>query len=247
MNSRTRLRLLLLLCFSAVLMACSGGEETTTEGVASAADLDGAVENAEDVAAVAVTNDGEALTAEEAALELSVCMRDNGWPDFPDPVIGDNGALNLRAAIGDSGIDATDEGFRDQITICRETSGADNLGAGARGEGREQIQEQLLGYTQCLRDEGLDVGDLGAPGEGAGQGNNAGQGTDGDGPGAGRAAGNVGNVGGRGDRIAQALGLDASDPATEAALAACDEILTEAFAGIGGNRPEAAAPADDNS
>lgn len=240
MNFRTRLRLLLILSLSVVLMACGGGEETTTDGVASAADLDGSVEDATNLATDVAADpaDDAGQTAEEAGLALAACMRESGIDDFPDPQLDENGNLNLRAP---SGVDAQAEGFRDQLNVCRDEVGAENFGAGARGNQREGIQEQLLGYTQCLRDEGLDVGDVGAPGEGGQQGQNA-EG-DGDGNGQGRAQGAGGTTGSRSARIAQALGLDTEDPATVEALAACDEVLVQAFAGVGGGQP----PATDNS
>ena len=231
------------------LAACGGAEETSIAGVASASDLDETLEDATELAtetAADATNADAAVTAEEAGLALAVCMRESGFDDFPDPQIDENGNVNLRAAITESGIDFQADGFRDQITACRDEVGAENFGAGARGEQREAIQEQLLDYTQCLRDEGLDVGDLGAPGEGAQQGGQQGgqgQNADGAGNGQGRAQGNVGTTEGRGARIAQALGLDAEDPDTADALAACDDVLVQAFAGVGGGQP----PATDNS
>lgn len=208
--------------------ACGGGSEAATDGVASVSDLDETVEDAAEVAAGVAASDesdsgSDTQTAEEAALAISGCMRDNGWDSFPDPVIGDNGAPNLRAAIAESGVDFSDPTFRDQIERCSEETGADNFGTGARGDVREQVQEQLLGYTQCLRDEGLDVGDLTPPGQ--------------DGAGAGQGAGRPQGGGGledRSDRIADGLGLDSGDPETAAALDTCEPVLEEAFAGLAG-------------
>ena len=248
------LKHLFALLFVVFLAACSGGADgdVTAGGVASASDLNETVQDAEDVAndiVAADSGDDAAVSAEDAGLALAQCMRDNGIADFPDPTVDANGNLNLRAALADSGLDFQDEGFREQITACQEEVGADNFGAGARGNQREGIQEQLLSYTQCLRDEGLDVGDIefgggaGQGGNGGGQGQNAqGQGQggngggNGDGAGAGRAQGQggAGQGGGQGGRIANALGLDAEDPATAAALTACEDVLAEAFAGFGG-------------
>ncbi len=229
------------------LTACGGTEETAVAGVASASDLDESIQDAAELATEAAAEDGDGeVTAEEAGLALAVCMRESGFEDFPDPEIDENGNVNLRAAITASGVDLQADGFRDQITLCRDEVGADNFGAGNRGEQREAIQEQLLSYTQCLRDEGLDVGDLGAPGEGgqqAGQqgGQQGGQNADGNGAGngPGRAQGNVGTTEGRGARIAQTLGLDVEDPATAEALEACDDVLVQAFAGVGAGQPAA--------
>lgn len=229
---------------SAILFsACGGGDDPTTGGVASATDLAEDAVSADELAAD-VVEDTEAstdLTAEEAALAFSQCMRDNGFADFPDPEIGANGQPNLRGAIQNAGIDFQSEEFQTTAATCRDEAGADNFGAGARGNGdaRADIQENLLLYTQCLRDEGLDVGDIefgGGPGAGNGGGNGAGNGGNGDGngAGAGRAQGNGGAGFDPSSRLARALDLDLEDPAVTAALEACEPVLEEAFAGFGG-------------
>ena len=253
------------------LSACGGGEEPATAGVASATDLDEAAVSAEELAADAVDDavtTGD-VTAEEAALAFSQCMRDNGFADFPDPEIGANGAPNLRAAIQSSGIDFQSEEFQTIAATCRDDVGADNFGAGAggRGDARAEIQENLLGYTQCLRDEGLDVGDLefgggagaGNGGNAAGNGGNAagngganagnGGNGDGNGQGAGRAQGNGGAGVDPSTRIAGALGLDLEDTSVAAAIEACESVLEEAFAGIvgGGGGGGANAPAANDN
>lgn len=236
MNLR-RLAFALTLTFA--LAACGGGDEATATGVASASDLTETVDETSETdveAASTGTDEAAPATAEEAALALASCMRESGFDDFPDPQIDENGNVNLRAAIAESGVDFQSEGFREQITTCRDEVGAANFGAGARGDQREAIQEQLLTYTQCLRDQGLDVGDLDlAGGPGAGQ-----RGQGGDGEGRGQPQGEGGNVDRRAARIAQALGLDLDDPATADAIAACDEVLAEAFAGLGPGQPPAA-------
>ena len=263
------LRICAFTLLALVATACGGAAENASGGVASAADLEDAPTTTE-----TVDNEGGAeedaagdadLTVEEAGLALAVCMRDNGFPDFPDPEIDGNGGLNLRAIIADSGVDFNDPDFRTQIQTCAGEVGADNLGGGGnRADIQNGVQENLLVYTQCLRDEGLDVGDIdfgggigggaggagggaggaggggaGGGGAGGGDGANAGNG-DGNGPGP---QGNGGAGGGPGNRIAQFLGLDADDPATAEALAACEDVLAEAFAGIGGGGGQGGPPA----
>ena len=232
------------------LSACGGGDDPATTGVASATDLDEAAISAEELASNAV-EEAEAtgdVTAEEAALAFSQCMRDNGFADFPDPEIGANGQPNLRAAFQNADIDFQSEEFQTAANACRDDVGADNFGAGGGGGGdaRAGIQENLLVYTQCLRDEGLDVGDIefgggGAGGGGAGGagGGNAGGGAGGgdgagNGDGAGRAQGNGGAGQDPSTRIARFLDLDLEDPAVSAAIDACAPVLEEAFAGFGG-------------
>ena len=239
-------RVIAFAALTVVAAACGGSADSSTEGVASAADLENATTTTETVDEVETVDDeSPEITVEEAGLALAVCMRDSGFSDFPDPEIGDNGGLNLRQLIANSGVDFNDPDFREQIQECAGEVGVDNLGGGAnRADIQNGIQENLLVYTQCLRDEGLDVGDIDFGG-GAGAGANNG---DGDGAGGGRAQGNGGAGGGPGARIAQFLGLDASDPDTAAALTACEDVLADAFAGIGGGPgANGGAPAADTA
>ena len=252
------------------LAACGGGDgddAVSAAPVVAESQQDQVVSTDESVAAAAGDTDtadsvGASTAAEasdeERALDFAQCMRDNGFPQFPDPEIGGNGNLNFRGGLQDAGIDFQSEEFQSQLALCQEEAGADNFGAGARNnDARAGVQENLLSYTQCLRDEGLDVGDLGGGGPGAGGpgggngpgggGNGAGNG-DGGGPGAGQARGNGGAGVDRSARFAQVLGLDVADPAVAAALETCEPVLEEAFAGaFGGNAPGAAPAADNNS
>jgi hypothetical protein len=229
LSSPRRPWLLALSLLTLVLAACGGSDEDVTGGVASVNDLGGgdAVAAASELEA---NGDSASLTAEEAGLALSACMRDAGHDDFPDATVDENGRLNLRDILQSTDIDLRDEAVRSQLDNCRDEVGADSFGVGGAGGDRGGIEEALLGFTECLRQEGLDVGDItfGQPGAGAG----AGAGQTGDGQGQPRGQGGAG--GDRSGRIAGQLGLDADDPTTAAALDSCQGALDEAFAGIGG-------------
>lgn len=236
---RRRPWLLALSVLTLLLAACGGEDEELTGGVASVSDLaDADAVDAAD-ALQAATDQASTLSAEEAGLALSACMRDAGYNNFPDATVDANGRLNLRGALESSDIDLRDEEVRAQLDTCRDDVGADNFGAAGRGGDRDGIEEALLGYTECLRAEGLDVGDvtLGQPNGGATDG--------GQGEGQGQPRGEGGAGGDRGGRIAGQLGLDVDDPATAAALEACQGALDEAFVGIGG--PGGGAPATTDS
>lgn len=232
--------LVALSALTLLLTSCGGEDEEVAGGVASVSDLDAtdAVDAAD--ALQAATDETTTLSAEEAGLALSACMRDAGFADFPDASVDANGRLNLRDALQASDIDLRDETIRTQLTTCRDDVGAENFGAGQGGVNREGIEEALLGYTECLRGEGLDVGDItfGQPGAGAGA---TGQGQ---GQGQGQPRGGGGAGGDRAGRIANQLGVDADDPAVAAALDACEGALDEAFAGVGA--PGGATPATDS-
>ena len=73
----------------------------------------------------------------EEQLRLAQCIRDGGYPEYPDPMIGTDGRLervggqDFRAL----GIDRRSEAFRETMTTCREEIGLEQLLPGG-GRGR---------------------------------------------------------------------------------------------------------------
>ncbi|MGH1491408.1 MAG: hypothetical protein ACRBK7_18755 [Acidimicrobiales bacterium] len=220
--------------------ACSSTEQATSEIATLEADT-----SAVGDAAGAITPDdvdGE-LSADEAALEFSQCMRDEGL-DFPDLSVDADGNIELRAAF--QSVNPGDEGFREAMDGCREILEQTGFGGGGRGQALEspEIQDALLDFSQCVRDAGYDVGDLTLQGPGAGGG---GQGAGGN---AGAADANTdadtdadAGEGGRGQRqqgfgnpsarFATGLGLDYEDPDVQETIDGCAPIVDEAFAAAG--------------
>ena len=103
-------------------------------------------------------------TAEEQALAFAQCMRDNGV-DFPDPTVDSEGNLSFEGAFGrsqDGGFDPGDTSFRDAQEACGDLMEGMVMGGGMAGGAFDStaMQESMLAYTECLRTEGLDVGDL---------------------------------------------------------------------------------------
>ena len=245
---RSRLSMAMILGLLVVLAAC-GGSGDEAGGSEAVATLEGGDTDEQAVATEAEgepgdgssesTETGEA-TAEENALAFAACMRANGI-DFADPTVDADGNPTFEGGFGGGGAGngGPPEGFREAIQICQEETGGFALGGG-RGGPRggnpgADFQEALLPYTECLRDEGLDVGDVtfgGGPGAGGpGAGGNPGAGA-GDGAGPGR-----GNRGAGGDpttRIGAVLGLDVEDPAVIAAMSTCEIHLEDAFGNFGG-------------
>lgn len=171
------------------------------------------------------------LSADEAALAFSACMRAEGL-DFADIGVDANGEIDLRTAFQDTGIDPRSEEFRDGMDVCGDVLVAAGFGGGGGRAGLAddpETQDALVAYSDCIREQGFDVGDLqlGVPGEGGGQP------TDGEGAdGAPRGQGQDG-FGDRNDRFALQLGLDPEDPEVAVALEACASIIDTAFSGIG--------------
>ena len=182
-------------------------------------------------------------SAEDQAIAFAQCMRDNGV-DFPDPTVDAQGNPSFAGAFDRSqsgGIKPGDTSFRTAMTACADLAKGLQIGGGGNG-GFDQtaITEALYTYTQCLRDQGLDVGDitLGArPGDGAAGPGGTTSGTNATPPSA--APGGVqpsappaGVRGGGGnitDRLAEQLGQDPTDPAWIKANTTCQPALEKAF------------------
>jgi hypothetical protein len=195
---------------------CGGSDDAGAGDVASLDAAASATEAAADRATAATTSDDEAL------LEWAQCMRDNGV-DVADPTVDADGNPQFAPPGGDSGIDPQSEEFQAAGEACNSLLEGTTFGGGAQLDG---VQDLFVEFADCLRDQGLDVGDPDL----------------GDGPPAGGDAGGPGaGPGDPGDGLTAELlegivpGLDAGDPATQPAVDACESILVDGLdaAGIG--------------
>ena len=210
--------------------ACGGGDEAEAAvGVATLEDVE------TDVAEV-VETDTE-LEADEAALEFSACMRDQGL-DFPDIGVDAEGNPDLRDAFLSSGITPGSDEFRTGMDACGEILQSAGFGGGggrAALTDNPEITDAFVEFSDCVRDAGYDVGDLtlggpGGQGQGAGDGQGAGAG-DGEGQrGQGQGQGGFGD---REERIAEQFGLDYDDPAVAETIDGCMPIIDTALANAG--------------
>lgn len=232
--ARSRMALGTGVCVLALaLSACKNGGDP---GVASLDDDTGANPN---------PGATSTMTQEEAALAFAQCMRDNGV-DFPDPTVNADGTPEFDMAFGRSqegGFDPGDTSFRDAMEACGPLIQNVAFGGGPGGLGGQfdptELEDAMLPYTQCLRDEGLDVGDFTLGGQGMGDLRtteepqpmpSASGGFVVGGP-----SGRVDDQGfDRSDMLARMLGQDPDDPAWIAASEACQAQLPEEFANGGG-------------
>jgi len=178
-------------------------------------------------------------SAEDQAIAFAQCMRDHGV-DFPDPTVDAQGNPSFAGAFNRSqsgGFKPGDTSFRTAMTACRSLMSGLQIGPGGRNFDPQAINEALYSYTQCLRDQGLDVGDItigsGRPGGGAASGSGSGGTSSGSGvtppsapprtgqPPAGVRGGGVNIT----DRFATRLGQDPTDPAWIAANKVCQPVL----------------------
>jgi hypothetical protein len=203
----------LALLASLVLAAC-GGSSSAAPGVASIAD---STTSTADNAAAATPASSQA-DREAALLKASQCMRQNGVKDFPDPTVDSSG--NVRPGGGARTFDRNDPNVRKAFQACQKYFAA------ARPqftpEQQQQLQDTLLKYAKCMRQNGYDMPDPQF-------------GTGGGGPGGGLFR-----------------DINRSDPTFKKANTACQSILAGAFpggrggGGFGGPPPGAggsAAPA----
>jgi hypothetical protein len=218
-RSPRRSILFLIALVALIATACgtnSGGE---TIGVASLEDAAGAG---------TVTESESEPTPEDAVLEFSQCMRDEGL-DFPDIGVDANGNPDIGDAFQSAGIQPGSPDFRDAIAACSEILQGAGFGGGRRaalGDNTE-LQDAFVELSACIRDQGFDVGDLSFGGGPGGDGQD-----DGDGPRRGQGEGQ-GGFGDRSARLAQGLGLDIDDPEVGAALDECEPIIDAALSGLG--------------
>ena len=189
--------LLLLASVALIAVACGGAE--ASDDVASLTD--------QSIALDLATSDLAEIDSEAALLAFTACMRDNDV-DLPDPELDSDGNISLNRGSGQA------------LGVDRETIQAAFEACGDLIEGVTQqfarpditdIEDQLLAFAQCMRDEGIDMDDpdLTVFGQG-GQGGQGAQGGQGGGP--------------FGD-------IDLDDPAFQAASDECQEFLPNFGAG----------------
>lgn len=154
---------------------------------------------------VAAISDGAAtaeVDQEEAVLAFAACMRDNGV-DMEDPSVDADGNIRLNfrgnAVPGEEGFDR--EAVRAAQEACAEYR--EVLSFGFEDRDNAEFEDQILEFAACMRDNGYDMADPDFSSFGPG-----GEGGEGEGP--------------RGPFGA----IDPEDPAFQAGLEACQEILS---------------------
>lgn len=113
-------------------------------------DDDGGVASVDGSATESASEDeGEELDGFEEALAYSECMRDNGVPDFPDPEQNGKGGVGLSLP---EGMDPKDEEFKAAEEACE-----DLMPGPGEGETLDpEVYEELLDYSECMRENGVE-------------------------------------------------------------------------------------------
>jgi hypothetical protein len=156
-------RMLLLPAVVALVATACGGSAGADDGVAS---LD---ESAALDAAPATTV--AAVSHEDALLAFTACLREQGIA-VPDPTMDSDGNLQLaRPGGAQEDPDFDRDVFRAAREACVEH--LEGVALGFRGEDRTDIEDQLLEFAACVRDNGYDMPDpdfSATPGQGGGGG-----------------------------------------------------------------------------
>lgn len=204
--------LVLFAAFGLLVAACSSSGDGG-DGVATleATDSQGSEVGDEPVAAD--------VDAEQAMLDLAACMRDNGV-DIEDPTVDADGNLQFggfRPGPGQGAGDIDRDAVRAAMEACGDLIDGVALGFGGRGDfDITEMQDTLVEYAACMRENGYDMDDpnftAGGPGSGGG--------------------GGGGPFG----------GINPDDPDFVAAQEVCQSILGDTFPGAAGGPPPGGAP-----
>lgn len=205
-NTMTRTITGIILAMALLAAACGSG--TAVAGVASL-EADATFEVIDVVADAAVD-------AEEAMLEYTECLRDEGM-DVEDPEFDEDGSFRFGPVAADGG-ELDRDVFQEARVVC--DIHLEGVAVGFDQEDRSEMEDTLVAYAACMRDNGYDMADpdlsraRGEPGEGVpGENESGGGGPFGD--------------------------IDREDPAFQAADAVCRDItadgpLAGGFSGGGG-------------
>jgi hypothetical protein len=151
LRTKNRRTLSIAVALTLVVAACGGSEtEDTGSGLATLTD-DTAV--TETTAAPAEQSD------EEALLAFSDCMRENGVPDFQDPIINADGSIEFIPPAGAGDGTGPSPELTEAFETCFPLLEGVALGPGGQDFDITELQDDLLLLAECLRDNGLDADD----------------------------------------------------------------------------------------
>jgi len=190
--------LVLLAAGLALGAACAGPGSGSDNGVAS-------IKTASDKQSEETDKNDKAKTnPEDAMLAFARCMREHGV-DMPDPDTsgGGPGVLTFQAGGPGGDLDANAEKFQEANDACKDLMG-DAGPMNMSPEQAQEMQDQALAFSRCMREHGVNMPDPSFDGEGHVT-----------------------------MKIDDGSGLDPSDPKFEAAQQACGSAFGPAGAKAG--------------
>ena len=153
-----RTSLMLVACVILVAAACGGSDEGAD--VASLSGDGTPLELAEAA--------DEEVDLEAALLEFTACMRENGV-DLPDPEVDSEGNVALGVRQAAQAADIPREDMQAAFAECGDR--LDGVAQLFERADITELEDQLLEFAQCMRDEGIDMPDpdlIFTPGDGDG-------------------------------------------------------------------------------
>ncbi len=142
-------RIVIVLFAIAMLVAACGS--ASDDGVATLDDGSGTSDEVGDVTAAA---DDEARL-----LAFAACMRENGVEDFPDPQLNADGSVDFGVADERPLAEVDDATAEAAFNACiGELEGAAFAPGGADFD-LTDLQDRLVAFAACMRDEGIDFDD----------------------------------------------------------------------------------------
>ncbi len=165
--------IVLLLAFGLLAGAC-GGSADADEGVAT-------LETTATSAVESEAGDSDAqqsVDAEQAMLDLAACLRDQGL-DIEDPTVDSEGNVQFGGFRGAPSQDGGEPGIdrdlmQSAMEACQSELEGVSLGFGDRGFDQTEMQDTLVEWAACMRENGYEMDDpdlssFGEPGEGGGR------------------------------------------------------------------------------
>lgn len=143
--------LLVVVAMALAVAACSGDSESS--GVASLDDSP---------SETLITDGSETATDvddQEALNEFAACMRENGVEDFEDPIVDADGTVEFGFVVEGEVGDGDRDAMRTAMEACREHLEGISLGRGDGGFDETEIQDQLVEFAACMREQGIDMDD----------------------------------------------------------------------------------------
>jgi hypothetical protein len=94
-------------------------------------------------------SDATPSDSEQALLDFAQCMRDNGVPNFPDPVARPDGSFGFERPRG-----VSPSTLDNALASCRSEAQAAGIDAGSLAPDTD-AQDQLLELSRCMRENGI--------------------------------------------------------------------------------------------
>lgn len=142
----------LIAAFALVLAACGGssiGDVVTLDNGEATGELQDSIEDAAD-----------SVSDEDALLAFGACMRENGVPEFPDPVLNADGSVDFGANSQRGPLrDVDQEVAEAAVTACLDTLEGVAFAPGGVDFDINEIEDTFVEFAACMRENGVEIDD----------------------------------------------------------------------------------------